>query len=313
MLYPVWKVNGNWSVEGAGQIHSQPYFFEEVEDYDSREVKSDVFQARLNHSRFWKRGSVVVRAGILSSAFGSCLPRYDDYVNPMIDMPLSYRLLLSRRDQPRLSGRTSGRDAWPVRSWCPVRELVSSQPAQRSSARSIRELSRRPWVHDKTGFRVGASAHHGPYLSRDYTNFFRGEAKPKDLPAQPLASMRPGEGGHGMCMGNGSISRWTTASSPRTVTRPDTLNSGQCCIRAGTLRQALDIATLTCIRPTGLRDHDWFPPKPILIAQNRLRKSRGVQRYVVHQPIPSQFNWSPRSAQSRWAEINVFTSCNPDQ
>src|ERR1700730_17542667 len=77
VFYPVWKWNEHWTLEGTVQVHSRPYFAEEfyTQGYG---LKSDVLQAHLNYSRFWKKGSVVVRAGMLSSSFGSFLLRYDD-------------------------------------------------------------------------------------------------------------------------------------------------------------------------------------------------------------------------------------------
>src|ERR1700733_11958970 len=89
MLYPIWKWNSHWSVDGAVQIRSRPYFFEEF-DTQGYGIKTDILQAHLNYSRFWKKASVVARVGMLSSAFGSFLLRYDDAVNPLIDKPLSY-------------------------------------------------------------------------------------------------------------------------------------------------------------------------------------------------------------------------------
>jgi len=89
MLYPVWKWNDNWSVDGAFQIHSRPYFFDEFST-QGYGIKGDLMQAHLNYSHFWKKASVVARVGVLSSAFGSFLLRYDDAVNPLIDIPLSY-------------------------------------------------------------------------------------------------------------------------------------------------------------------------------------------------------------------------------
>jgi hypothetical protein len=56
------------------QVHSRTYFVEEMQTQGFG-VKADVLQATVNYSRFGDRGSVVVRAGVLNSAFGSFLLR----------------------------------------------------------------------------------------------------------------------------------------------------------------------------------------------------------------------------------------------
>src|SRR5437879_5160745 len=83
MLYPGWKLSEHWAISGAVQVHSRPYFSDEfyTQGYG---VKADVLQANLSYSRFWTSGSVVVRLGQLSTAFGSFPARYDDAVNPLV-------------------------------------------------------------------------------------------------------------------------------------------------------------------------------------------------------------------------------------
>jgi len=183
MLYPVWKLNGNWTVQGAVQIHSQPYFFEEFTDYDERSVKTDVPQMHVDYSRFWKRGSLVVRAGMLSSAFGSFLLRYDDSVNPLIDMPQSYGYYYKGVSNLGLAGveadATLGR--FDLRA-----QFTNSSPANRRGVLDSDQYGN--WAGGfgyttQQGLRIGASAYRGPYLSRDYAFFSPGEAEPKKLPA----------------------------------------------------------------------------------------------------------------------------------
>src|SRR5580692_5244674 len=77
MIYPVWKWNDSWSVDGAFQVHSRPYFFDEFST-QGYGVNGNLLQGHLNYSHFWKKASVVARVGMLSSAFGSFLLRYDD-------------------------------------------------------------------------------------------------------------------------------------------------------------------------------------------------------------------------------------------
>ncbi len=72
MFYPTWKLGPHWSVTGAVQVHSRPYFVEELPT-QGYGVRGDVLQGHLDYSRFWEHSSVVFRAGMLSSAFGSFL------------------------------------------------------------------------------------------------------------------------------------------------------------------------------------------------------------------------------------------------
>src|SRR5262245_53800851 len=89
VFYPTWKLSRNWSAAGAVQVYSRPYFKEQF-NTQGHGVKTDVLQAYVSYSRFGNRTAVVVRAGQLSSAFGSFLLRYDDAANPLTNMPLSY-------------------------------------------------------------------------------------------------------------------------------------------------------------------------------------------------------------------------------
>src|SRR5580704_7245389 len=84
VLYPTWKLSDHWTVTAAVQAYSRPYFYEQFST-QGYGLKTDVLQANLGYSQFWNDASVVVRAGELSSAFGSFLLRYVDDVNPLID------------------------------------------------------------------------------------------------------------------------------------------------------------------------------------------------------------------------------------
>jgi hypothetical protein len=44
-------------------------------------------QGHLDYNRSWGRSSIIFRAGMRSSPFGSFLLRYDDMANPLIDYP----------------------------------------------------------------------------------------------------------------------------------------------------------------------------------------------------------------------------------
>jgi hypothetical protein len=182
VLYPTWKINEHWAVSGAVQTHSRPYFFEELSS-QGYGVKTDILQAHLSYSKYWKNGAVVVRLGQLSSAFGSFLLRYDDAVNPLIDMPLAYGYYYKPVSNYGLAGAqvdiTQGK--LDMRA-----QFTNSSPANRRSVFDRDQYG--GWAGGagytiRQGFRVGASVYRGPYLHRQYTFYFPGEAKPRDLPA----------------------------------------------------------------------------------------------------------------------------------
>jgi hypothetical protein len=180
MLYPIWKWSSHWSVDGAFQISSRPYFFDEfyTQGYG---INGNLMQAHLNYSRFWKKASVVARVGVLSSAFGSFLLRYDDAVNPLIDKPLSYGYY---------SGVTTlglaGAEVDATYEKMDFRaQFVNSSPLNPRSVFDHDQYGN--WAGGagytiRQGFRVGASMFRGPYLDRQYEYFFPGEAPPNTLP-----------------------------------------------------------------------------------------------------------------------------------
>lgn len=181
MFYPTWKISKNWSVTGAIQIASRPYFYEQfaTQGYG---VKTDVLQAQLMYSQIHKNSSFVFRAGELSSAFGAFLLRYDDAVNPLIDMPLSYGYYQSGVTTRGLVGAqmdaTEGK--LDVRA-----QFVNSSPANPHGIFDKEQYGNWAGGIGYTlfqGCRVGVSAYHGPYLDRQSEYYFPGVA-PRDLPA----------------------------------------------------------------------------------------------------------------------------------
>ena len=181
MLYPTWKLNSHWAVSGAVQVHSRPFFSEEfgTQGYG---VRADILQANLSYSRNWEMGSLVVRVGQMSSAFGSFLQRYDAAVNPLIGVPTAYGYYYKGVTLLGLMGAqvdaTAGK--FDMRA-----QFVNSSPANRRSIFDHDQYGN--WAGGmgytiRQGFRVGASAYYGPYLHRQYPYFFPGEANPKELP-----------------------------------------------------------------------------------------------------------------------------------
>ena len=182
VAYPVWKLSRHWSVNGAVQLRSRPYF---AEDFGTQGygLKAEPLQANLAFSQFWKGGSLVVRAGLLSSAFGSYLLHYDDSENFLIDKPATYGYYGKGITTLGLAAvqadLTAGR--WDLRA-----QLANSSPANR----------RGPWDRDqyanwaggagytiRQGLRAGASIYRGPYLHRESPYYFPGESAPVKLPA----------------------------------------------------------------------------------------------------------------------------------
>lgn len=182
VLYPTWKVNDNWNFSAAVEAYSYPYFFE---DFSTAKNGSTVqiLHADMSYSRFWKNRSIVVRAGQLSSGFGSFLLRYDDGINPLIDAPMSYGYYLRGVSTGSLAG--VGLDATLGR--VDLRgQLTNSSPANPRSVLDTGQYVN--WTAGagytiRQGFRVGFSAYRGPYLDRQYPFFFPDETDPRNLPA----------------------------------------------------------------------------------------------------------------------------------
>jgi len=187
MLYPTWKISKHWVISGAIDVNSRPYF---QADFTTQGygLKVYVIQANIGYSNVWKNGSVLVRTGQLSSAFGAFLLRYDDAENPLLNMPMEYGYYYAGVTTAGLAGAqvdvTQGK--WDGRV-----QLVSSSPAD---PRSIFENGQYPnWAGGvgytiRQGLRVGISSYRGPYLYREYPYFFPGESSPRDLPATALGT-----------------------------------------------------------------------------------------------------------------------------
>ncbi len=182
VLYPTWKISRNWTFSGAVQVYSRPYFLEQrsTQGYG---LKTDVLQANLSYSRIGVNRSIVVRAGQMSTAFGAFLLRYDDAVNPLAGMPLSYGYYYKGVSSLGMMGAEV--DATFHRFDGRV-QFVNSSPANRRGIFDSDQYGN--WAAGAgytilQGFRIGVSGYRGPYLHRRYRYYFKGEAPPKDLPA----------------------------------------------------------------------------------------------------------------------------------
>ena len=185
VVYPTWKISDNWFVIGALQFTTRPYFFEELST-SGYGAKGIVLQSTLNYSRVSSKGSVLVRAGEMSTAFGSFMLRYDDADNALVDLPIQYGYYYSPVSILGVAGAQieATRGKWDARA-----QFANSSPANPRSIFGHDQYGN--WaggagytIHQ--GFRVGASAYRGPYLDRHYQYFFPGEANPNTLPARAL-------------------------------------------------------------------------------------------------------------------------------
>ncbi len=208
MFYPTWKVSKHWTVSGAVQVHTRPYFFEQLST-QGYGIRADILQAHLSYSRFWGNNSIVVRVGELSSAFGSFLLHYDDADNPLIDMPVMYGYYYKPVTTYGLAG---GQVDATLGKFDMRAQLSSSSPGNRRSIFDSDQYAN--WTGGVgyaivQGFRIGASAYRGPYLYRGYPYYFPGEARPKDLPGSGYGI--DAQWGRGQWNLNGELARFDKA------------------------------------------------------------------------------------------------------
>lgn len=194
-LYPTWKIDDHWTFSGAVQVISRPYFYEDfyTQGYG---LKAQVLQANLGYTQVWKKASLVVRAGQMTSAFGSFLLRYDDADNPLVQMPLGYGYYYAPIAVTGLMGAEA--DA-TFAKWDGRLQLTNSSPANPRGILQTDQYAN--WAGGlgytiRQGFRVGVQSYRGPYLDREYPYFFPGESPPKDLPATALGADAQWARGH---------------------------------------------------------------------------------------------------------------------
>ncbi len=183
VAYPTWKISDNWTVTGAFQLYTRPYFYSDLST-PGYGAKGDILQASLNYSRVSSKGSLLFRAGELSTAFGSFLLRYDDADNWVVDLPPEYGYYYSLVSTLPVAGAQidATRGKWDGRV-----QFANSSPANPRSLFAHDQYGN--WAGGagytiRQGFRVGVSAYRGPYLDRQYAYFFPGEENPNKLPAR---------------------------------------------------------------------------------------------------------------------------------
>jgi hypothetical protein len=183
--YPTWKFSDHWAVSGAWQLNSRPYFNEDFSNAGNG-VNGYLLQASLNYSRVSNKGSILIRVGELSTAFGSFLLRYDDADNPVVDMPMEYGYYYAPISFLSVAGAQidGTRGKWDGRV-----QFANSSPANPRSLFAHDQYGN--WAGGggytiRQGLRVGVSAYRGPYLDRHYEYFYPGEGNPSTLPANAL-------------------------------------------------------------------------------------------------------------------------------
>ena len=183
VIYPTWKINDNWFVTGAFQVVTRPYYYEDLSS-TGYGVKGSVLNATLDYSHVSPKGSVLIRAGQMLTAFGSFPLRYDDAENSLIDLPIAYGYYYAPVSLLGIAGAQidATRGKWDARV-----QFANSSPANPRSLFDHDQYGN--WAGGagytiRQGFRVGVSGYSGPYLDRKYPYYFPGEANPSELPAR---------------------------------------------------------------------------------------------------------------------------------
>jgi hypothetical protein len=185
VVYPTIKMSDHWFVTGAYQFSTRPYLYDELST-TGYGAKGNILQATLNYSRVSQKGSYLMRAGELSTAFGSFMLHYDDAENALVDLPPGYGYYYAPISTLAVAGAQidATRGKWDGRA-----QFANSSPANPRSVFAPDQYGN--WAGGfgytlRQGFRVGVSGYRGPYLDRKYAYFFPGEAKPSSLKANAL-------------------------------------------------------------------------------------------------------------------------------
>lgn len=97
VLSPSLRLGPHWFFYAALDTHSSSYLPYETGVDDNRPVDVQLTQAFVGYVRSSSRGSVLIKAGQISSAFGLFPVDYDDAKMPLINTPLAYTANLPLR------------------------------------------------------------------------------------------------------------------------------------------------------------------------------------------------------------------------
>jgi hypothetical protein len=185
VVYPTFKLSDHWFATAAGQLVTRPFYYADLST-PGYGAKGSLLQTSLNYSRVSTKGSLMLRAGELSTVFGSFLLRYDDTDNPLVDLPQGYGyyyttisiLPVAGAQLDATRGKFDGR-----------LQFANSSPANPRSVFAHDQYGN--WAGGggftvRQGFRIGFSGYRGPYLDRQYAYYLPGEVNPNKLPAHAL-------------------------------------------------------------------------------------------------------------------------------
>jgi hypothetical protein len=189
---PELKLGSHWYVYSAVQVRSTPFFYQDA--YSSvRQVRTDLLQGFVGYTRSWNKTTISLKAGKLSSAFGSFPLQYSDTANALLDQPLAYNYL-----EPAGNAKSYG--LMPVSlyglpaaeidvSWRRVDGRVQLTNSSPYNPRSLFASGQYPqWTAGggytiRQGFRVGMSAYRGPWLDNVLVSTFPQDSSATDFPA----------------------------------------------------------------------------------------------------------------------------------
>jgi len=166
MVYPSLKLGEHWYVYSALDVNLSPYYPFQAESATNR-LEFYVIQAFAAYHRAKGSRSLTVKAGQLSSAFGSFPLRYDDTVNPLLGAPATYGAPSYGNFPVTLYG-LPGVEADASLGRLDARvQLTNSSPANPKNILQNGQAAN--WTAGagysiRQGFRVGMSVNHGPYL-----------------------------------------------------------------------------------------------------------------------------------------------------
>jgi hypothetical protein len=185
VVYPTIKFSDHWFFSGAIQGVTRPYYYSDFST-QGYGAKGALLQASLNYSRVSDRGLLLVRAGEMSTAFGSFLLRYDDADNALVDLPPEYGYYYAPVSFLPVAGAEV--DA-TLGKWDGRAQFANSSPANPRGPLASDQYGN--WAAGagytiRQGLRVGVSGYRGPYLDRKYAFYYPGEASPNKLPARAI-------------------------------------------------------------------------------------------------------------------------------
>ena len=166
MMYPSFKLGEHWYVSGVVDATLAPYSPFQSDSATNR-VEFYVIQAFLAYHRASGSKSLTIKAGQLSSAFGSFPLRYDDMLNPVIGAPATYGESSEGTSQITLFGLPGIEVDATVGHLDTRLQLTNSSPANPKNI--LQNGQALNWTAGggytiREGFRVGMSVNHGPYL-----------------------------------------------------------------------------------------------------------------------------------------------------